>query len=130
MNSDRSFMLDHQNLERVQVTINRRIKCGVHTYMLEYFSAIKRNRLLMHATTAFPGGSVVKNRLPIQEMWVRSLRWEDALEEEMEPTPVFLPGMTHGQRSLASYLQWGHKVSEKTATKTRCNNRDESHYPE
>ena len=32
-----------------------------YTYMLEYFSAIKRNRLLMHAATAFPGGSVVKN---------------------------------------------------------------------
>ena len=31
----------------------------------------------------FPGGSVVKNLLPMQETWVQSLRWEDPLEEEM-----------------------------------------------
>ena len=28
---------------------------------------------------SFPGGSVVKNRLPIQEMWVQSLGHEDPL---------------------------------------------------
>jgi len=26
--------------------------------------------------------------------------WEDPLEEEMETTPVFLPGESHGQRSM------------------------------
>ena len=31
----------------------------------------------------FPGGSVVKNRLAVQEMWVQSLGGEDPLEEEM-----------------------------------------------
>ena len=31
----------------------------------------------------FPGGSVVKSPLPMQEMWVRSLGWEDPLEKEM-----------------------------------------------
>ena len=31
----------------------------------------------------FPGGSGVKNLLPAPEMWVRSLDWEDPLEEEM-----------------------------------------------
>ena len=43
-------------------------------------------------------------------MWVRSLGWEDPLEEEMaQPTPVFLPGKSHGQRSLAGYSLWGLK---------------------
>ena len=37
------------------------------------------------------------------EMQARSLGWEDPLEEEIEPTPVFLPGESHGQRSLADY---------------------------
>ena len=27
------------------------------------------------------------------------------------PTPVFLPGESHGQRSLAGYSPWGHKES-------------------
>ena len=26
-----------------------------------------------------------------------------------QPTPVFLPGETHGQRTLADYSPWGHK---------------------
>ena len=28
-----------------------------------------------------------------------------------KPTPVFLPGESHGQRSLASYSPWGHRES-------------------
>ena len=33
-------------------------------------------------------------------MWVHSLGWEDPLEEGMQSTPVFLPGESHGPRSL------------------------------
>ena len=39
----------------------------------------------------------------MQETWVRFLGQEDPLEKEMEPTPVFLPGEFHGQRSLVGY---------------------------
>ena len=31
-----------------------------------------------------------------------------------QPTPVFLPGESHGQRSLAGYSPWGHKESDTT----------------
>ena len=31
-----------------------------------------------------------------------------------KPTPVFLPGESHGQRSLAGYSLWGHKESDTT----------------
>ena len=37
-------------------------------------------------------GTLVKNLPALWETWVRSLGWEDPLEEGMEPTPVFLPG--------------------------------------
>ena len=30
------------------------------------------------------------------------------------PTPVFLPGESRGQRSLAGYSPWGHKESDTT----------------
>ena len=30
------------------------------------------------------------------------------------PTPVFLPGESHGQRSLAGYSPWGHKELDMT----------------
>ena len=49
----------------------------------------------------FPGGTVVKNPSANLEMQVRSLGWDDPLVEEMQPTPIFLPGKSHGQRSLA-----------------------------
>ena len=30
------------------------------------------------------------------------------------PTPVFLPGKSHGQRSLVGYSSWGHEESDMT----------------
>ena len=39
---------------------------------------------------------------------------EDLLEKEMQPIPVFLPGKSHGQRSLAGYSPWGCKESDTT----------------
>ena len=32
------------------------------------------------------------------------------------PRPVFLPGESHGQRSLVGYSPWGHKESDMTIT--------------
>ena len=49
-----------------------------------------------------------------QEMRVRSLGWEDPLEEEMAPTPVFLPGKSHGQRGLVGSVHAVPKESDKT----------------
>ena len=31
-----------------------------------------------------------------------------------QPTPVFLPGQSHGQRSLVGYSPWCHKESDMT----------------
>ena len=44
-----------------------------------------------------------------QETWVQSLAREHPLEEGMATPPVFLPGESHGQRSLADYGPWGFK---------------------
>ena len=32
-----------------------------------------------------------------------------------QPTPVCLPGKSHGQRSMVGYSPWGHKESDTTA---------------
>ena len=42
-------------------------------------------------------------------MQVQSLDWEDPLDEGMAPTPVFLPGESQGERSLAVPVRGGHK---------------------
>ena len=62
----------------------------------------------------FHGGSVIKNLLTTQETQVQSLGWEDPLEKEMAPTPVFLPGKSHGEKSLVGYSPWGRKELDMT----------------
>ena len=57
---------------------------------------------------------MVKNLPALQETQVRSLGQEDPLEKEMAPTPIFLPGKPHGQRSLLGYSPWDHKESDTT----------------
>jgi len=49
-------------------------------------------------------------RRPRFNPWVRKIPWR----REKLPTPVFLPGEFHGQRSLAGYSQWGGKESDMT----------------
>ena len=61
----------------------------------------------------FPGGSVVKNppSLACQckshrfNPWVGKIPWE----RKWQSTSVFLPGRSHGQRSLVGYSPWACK---------------------
>ena len=46
----------------------------------------------------------------MQETQVQSLGREDPLEKGMATTLVFLPGESHGERSLTGYGTWGHRV--------------------
>ena len=57
---------------------------------------------------------MVKNLLAMQEMRVRFLGWEDPLDKGMQPTPVFLPGESHGQKNLVGYSPLGHTESGTT----------------
>ena len=50
----------------------------------------------------------------MQENSVKSLGQEDPLEKEWQPNPVFLPGESHGERSLVGYSPWGRKESDMT----------------
>ena len=53
-------------------------------FLLEYISFVSQ---------------LVKNPLAMRETWVRSLGWEDPLEKEQLPTPVFWPREFHGLHS-------------------------------
>ena len=47
--------------------------------------------------------------------WVRKISWR----RKWQPSPVLLPGKSHGQRSLVGYSLWGHKrVGHDLATTT------------
>ena len=57
---------------------------------------------------------MVKSLPTMREIRVQSLGREDLLEKEIAPTPVSLPGESHGWRSLRGYSPWGHKESDMT----------------
>ena len=55
--------------------------------------------------------------------WVGKIPWS----RKWQPTSVFLPGLSHGQRSLVGYSPWGCKASditECTHTHTHTRNLD------
>ena len=59
----------------------------------------------------FPGGSEVKNSQECRfNPWVGKISGR----RKWQPTPVFLPGKSHAQRSLVGYSPWGGKESERT----------------
>ena len=66
----------------------------------------------------FPGGSVGKeirlqcfrHRRRMFDPWVWKIPWRRA----WQPTLVFLPGESYGQRSLTGYSPWGHRESDTT----------------
>ena len=47
--------------------------------------------------------------LGLIDPWVGKIPWG----RKREVTPVFLPGKSHGQRSLVDYRPWGHKSQTK-----------------
>ena len=57
---------------------------------------------------------MVNSVIALQETWLWSLVWKFPWRREWLPTPVFLPGEFHGQRSLASYSPWGFKDLDTT----------------
>ena len=73
--------------------------CEAYTYVVQ------------GSTEDFSGGSDSKRmclhcRRPEYDPWVGKIPWR----REWQPTPVFLPGESRGQRNLAGYSPWDHKV--------------------
>ena len=59
----------------------------------------------------------LQSRRPRFNPWVGKIPWR----RERQPTPVFLPGESHGQRSPVGYGSWSHKeldVTEATGHNT------------
>ena len=73
--------------------------------------------LFLPICRGFCSGSAVKNRLQYRSLrrhgldpWVGKIPWRRA----WQPTPVFLPGESHGQWSLVGYSPWGGKGLDMT----------------
>ena len=62
-----------------------------------------------------------KNLSAMQKTWVRSLAWKILWRRAWQPTPVFPPGESHGQRSMVGCGIGGRKESDMTKRLTRWN---------
>ena len=75
-----------------------------------------------HSYMAFPGGTSGKepacqcrrHKRRGFDPWVGTIPWR----RKWQPTPVFLPGEFHGQRSLSGYCPWGRRVGHSWETNT------------
>ena len=80
----------------------------------QYFSASFQNFEIEKYYYNFPGGLDGKVCLqcgrPGFNPWARKNTWR----RKWQPTPVFLRGKSHGQRSLVGYSPWDHKESDTT----------------
>ena len=77
----------------------------------------------MQSAEDFPGGSVVeKSACNAGDMdsipGVGKIPWR----RKWQPTPVFLPGKSHGQRSLVAYSRWDHKRAGHDRTRSHIDN--------
>ena len=71
---------------------------------------------------------MVKNLPAMQETrfhpWVGKIPWR----REWQPTPVFLPGEPHGQRSLVGFRPWDRKESDTTERLTHTHTHTHTHH--
>ena len=72
---------------------------GIEVVRVFYFSATSKGASLVAQT--------LKNLPTMQEAWIQSLGLKIPWRREWLPTPIFLPGEFHGQRSLAGYIVHG-----------------------
>ena len=66
--------------------------------------------------TEEPGGLQSMGSVRVGHNWLTSLSLFTFMHwrRQWHPTPVFLPGKSHGQRSLVGSGPWGHKESDTT----------------
>ena len=69
---------------------------------------------LMFIITLILMAQRLKRLPPMQDTQVRSLGWKIPWRRKWQPTPVFLPGESHGGRGLVDCSPRGHKESDTT----------------
>ena len=79
--------------------------------ILSLLGVTKQRFIYFYITWASLVAQLVKNlRRPGFDPWVGKIPWR----REWQPTPVFLSGKFHGQRSPVGYNPWGCKESGMT----------------
>ena len=88
---------------------------SIFTLFISLFEFLLMSCLLIqnNEVLGFPGGSSGKESACSAEHQGLIPGLGRSLEKKWQPTPVFLPGESHRQRSLEGHKPWGHKESDK-----------------
>ena len=81
--------------------------------LFTYFQA-KLSIARTYGTSGASQGALVVKNPPANAGEVRNEVGKIPWRRKRQPTPVFLPGESHGQRSLAGYSPQGHKELDMT----------------
>ena len=97
------------------VGLNSTCKWDHTVFILGWSKSLFRFTDKLEWTLIHPGGSAgyrncLQDRRSGFNPWVRKIPWRRA----WQPTPVFLPGVSHGQRSLVGFSTWSHKELDMT----------------
>ena len=90
----------HRNTYYIYIYIHTHTHTHTHTHILSLWAS--------------PVAQTVKN---LQAVWRHGFDpWNGKFpwRRKRQPTPVILPGKSHGQRSLVGYSPWGHKKLDMT----------------
>ena len=76
---------------------------------LQSWTRLSNWRTTVDLSMDYPGGTVEWIRLQCKRCgsssWVGNIPWR----RKWQPPSIFLPGKTHGQKSLVVFSPWGHK---------------------
>ena len=89
-----------------------------HMFLHSYFKIQNKSKWCTRDSMGFLGGACGKEptcqrsryKRPGFNLWTRKMPWR----KKWQPTPVLLPGESHGQSSLAGYSPQGCKESDTT----------------
>ena len=81
-----------------------------HRGLLRRKDAVLNDPMSTQPETASLVAEMIKNLPAMQETWVRSLSWEDPLEEGMATHCSILAWRIPGQRSMMDFSPWGRKA--------------------
>ena len=87
------------------------IHCGSMGKVKDWEKKKNQELCFTYHSVLFPDGSNCKESACNEgDPWVGKIPWR----RQWQPTLVFLPGESHGQRRLTGYRSWGHKESDTT----------------
>ena len=104
---DRGAWQDTVNRAAQSWTRLKRLSTHAHTYdvyMCVYVCVYIYIYTHIYSIGASLVAQMVKSLPAVRETWVQSLGRENPWRRKWQPTPVSLPGKSHGRRSLAGYI--------------------------